>query len=1179
MPADRDEVICQLEVEIRDILSRKSRAETEILSLQSQLLSIENKNRIIDQSLEESRRIAQNIEKNAREKANCILAEAHSAVHACKQKIARAENEITRLTRLETEILAGKETGNEHHLAADYSTSAVGKPLPDKSSEPATSTVSSLNEDLSLPGSPGLTIKVVVFLNARHYMVFQNKKGSVHGHSWQFQAEVEVPMAKSSFIKFEAIESIIIRLLQPYQKTILNNVIPFNSIEPLTENLAGYFFSLFYEEYLAANCRLVKLTVWENPTKGVEVSQRLPAFVSTDKLPRAIVTEAAASMDQETEQAPNDFEKTLPAEDLSGPGRPARRSILQCLKYTRSKTEAQVWDQYDYPFWQIILAALFIIGAAVWAYYPLLTAPLDKIYPWGADTWGHLYKAEFLYRQMTQGHFLPQFDANWYNGCQPFRYWAPLPYYVIVLINGFTHNIFVAGNYYIFGCALISALAWLLFSRRLGLGVTAVIAMIWLIWPNNLQVSLDEGNLPRILATAILPFMLIAFMHAVEKGRKWIWLMVVLLVNITILCHAMMGAVYCVCLMMFAVCMWIFGCCSIGGVVRGLLAIIAGIGTSAWWLLPSLKGGLTGMDAQAAAGSVRYVSPLVSFDPILRFTDRPFLYWGISLLFVIIFTLVMWKKKPGWAKALFCCGFFTLIITFPFLAWVHRLLPLNSLLWPQRFTTFAGLALFLAAFSFNPGFFKEINLRKKHFITGIEVLLLAALLVDSYFSMILMVKGQSEPEPVISCANEIQKLPGWREATMDLSHIQSAPSYLFSSLSKREQVFGWAWQGAGTAQNIMLLNTAFEREYYPFMFKELMQLGATELVVKNDLVKHPEKLQMWAERSGYKLIRESADLSYWHKNAGPYMVKKNEGCLAIGQYASIYALQFPSVEIGSSNLLDDYKLESLKKYQVIILTGTSWHSKTRAESLMMDYVKSGGKLIVDFTGFPLDVLSRQPKFLGIYAEPISMRGGTIIKTAEKSYNTYPFSSEHENWRAYIPQGLDGGTVSFKYMGNDAYMVGYKQVADNKMWFLGANPAYHSMLTKDPGIVKILGDLIEIPGADRPAIIPFKTYRIDENGYSMSYQSDEISNAIIPIAGLDSWKASIDGKNVEITSFENLVELRLPAGFHTIKLEIDNPPVYSWGKALSLVSLVLIMIGMAINKVRSSSKQPLNSPVT
>lgn len=1184
-----------MKLEITELESQKNKAETQVDELQDQMRNIKSRSESINRSLEESRNIARDIEGSAQKKAHGILAEADAAVVAFQQKITQAELEISELKQLEDEnrSQANSETKTEIKNKTEQGTINEGNIYPIQL-EP----VVHLIDQPSAESVPTLTMKLVAFLNARHYMVFQNIKGSVHGHSWQFQVEVEVPMVETSFIKFEDIEKVINHLLEPYQKTILNEVIPFKKIEPLTENLAGYFFTLFDEKFIPAKYRLLKLTVWENPTKGVEVCQRLPAFIFASELLNPGLAQAAASVDDGVENVAAGIEENdiddmdsdvkIKMSDQSDKMRNSLNSdnghkggFLHWIQQSNhGLSDTVVPEQFNYSAWQITLAFLIVIGAAVIAYYPLLTAPLDKVYPWGADTWGHLYKAEFLYQQITQGHFFPQFDANWYNGCQPFRYWAPVPYYTLALINFFTHNIFIAGNYYIFICAVLGALSCLVFSRRTGLWIAVGLAIVWLILPNNLQISFNEGNLPRVLTTAILPLLVMSFMLTVERGKNWwLWLTVVILVDFIILCHAMMGAVYCICLTLLAACMWIFGYCSMTNVFRALMAIIAGIGTSGWWLLPSLKGGLAGMGETAAAGAVQYVSPLISFDPMLRFMARTYTYWGISLLLVIIFTIFMWKNKPGWAKALFCCGLFTLIITFPFFSWLHQLLPLNSLLWPLRFTTFAGFAILFSAFSFKPGLFKELTLKRKYFITGIEVLLLATLLLDSYFSMVLMVTGESKPAQIVSCANEIQKLPGWREATLDLSDIQSAPSYLFSSLSEREQVFGWAWQGAATAENIMLLNTALEREYYPFMFKELLQLGATEVVFKKNLFKNFEKIEELANKYGYIHVSNSTDLSYWHKSCKPYIIQNNNECLAIGKYASVYALQFPSIEMGESNYIDDYNLKTLQKYPVLIVTGASWHFNTKAERLMMDYARSGGKLIVDFTGFPLDVLSRQPKFLGIYAEPIELVGETIINTADKSFKLRPLSKEYKSWRAYIPQGIDGGTVSFNYMGNKAFLLSYKNVGENKIWFLGANPAYHSYLTKDPEIVNILQDLIQIPADyQTPVITPLQNYQINHNGYSMTYQIDKACEATIPIAHLDSWKSSIDGKTVNIQPYENLVAMNLPAGFHTIKLKINNPPVYLWGKILSIISLLLMIIVILIGFINKHSDKKLRKSV-
>lgn len=69
--------------------------------------------------------------------------------------------------------------------------------------------------------------------------------------------------------------------------------------------------------------------------------------------------------------------------------------------------------------------------------------------------------------------------------------------------------------------------------------------------------------------------------------------------------------------------------------------------------------------------------------------------------------------------------------------------------------------------------------------------------------------------------------------------------------------------------------------------------------------------------------------------------------------------------IGGENI-DDYSLNELKKYDLIVMVGYKYKNKNRAYSLLDGYVKNGGKLIFD-TGWQYEipdyVISKAPEFM------------------------------------------------------------------------------------------------------------------------------------------------------------------------------------------------------------------------
>ena len=76
---------------------------------------------------------------------------------------------------------------------------------------------------------------------------------------------------------------------------------------------------------------------------------------------------------------------------------------------------------------------------------------------------------------------------------------------------------------------------------------------------------------------------------------------------------------------------------------------------------------------------------------------------------------------------------------------------------------------------------------------------------------------------------------------------------------------------------------------------------------------------------------------------------------------------------------------------------------------------------------------------------------------------------------------------------------------------------------------------------------------------MSYQTDQAVDAIIPIAALDVMEARIDNERVGLDKFENLVRMHLPAGVHSINLQIGSAHVYYWSRSISILGLGLVLL--------------------
>ena len=1048
-----------------------------------------------------------------------------------------------------------------------------------------------------------ITMKIVAFLNARHYMVFADKKGKTHGHSWQLQAEARVPVKYDSFVKFEDLDKLLNKLLAPYQRNILNEVSPFDIIEPLTENISVYFFNSLSDALENLDVNLVRLTVWENPTKGIEIAERLPQFFSSQEkkpVPASLTEdsfrEAAITTDNGDpasiikpdskpviDQTTNEFllpehnnftfiagsKNTEEQETAIFPGKPE-----STLETKDNKIEGQP-KRASYQLWKIIISIFTITGVAIWAYWPIINVPASQAYPYGYDSWCHLLKTEFLIREIQQGNFYPHFFQYWHNGVEPFRYWGPLSSYAVAIIHNITKNVFTATNLYIFVCALMGGIAWLCFSKRIGLIRATAGGIIWVFWVDNLKEAFRVGNYPRLLAICILPLLTECFLRVLEE-KRYLFSMIICMISIhmVVLCHAMIAAIYCVSLMMVAIFLWLSSAVTLKSVVRGGLTLTLGVLSSSWWLIPSLKGGVVGFTQEAAGGAVRFVSVSEAFNPISIVSAN---YMGVSLIVAIAFILLFWRSYPKWARGLSLCGILLILLSLPQFRIIQNALPLHHLLWPLRFSSFWSLALILAALSLPDisGAKKYVNVKTS---TIIVTIVFVCLFLDSFHSLKMLGHTVSESlsykigsitdnkdfavvpesETLKPVLNSIGSYSGWRVATLDISRLGSSPSFFLTHNLKREQIFGWAWQGAKTANNVMLLNTAIEKGWYPFLLQRIGYMGGTDLLTLDSRIKDREAFARIAQQAGYSLVFKQGALSHWHGRSKPYLpIIQREG-LAIGKYAPIYAMQFPGLVIGNSVKVDDYNLDQLKQFKVIVLTGIDWSSRDAAENLVKQYAASGGRVIVDLNGFPNDVLARQPMFLGVYGEPVSLAGSLNISYDKKKSDLLPF--DIKDWRAIAPQQLDTIEIAFQHYGKKTALIGGKKLPNlPPIYYIGANLAYHCFLTHDSLGIEILEDILQVQPKYTPnKVIELATYKVKKDGYSMTYITKNDCEVIVPVAALDGMRAYIDGDLIRSSVCENMVLITLPAGEHCLDIKLHKDSIYRLGEYISLFSTLLVL---------------------
>ena len=116
--------------------------------------------------------------------------------------------------------------------------------------------------------------RIKAYLNASHFVVFDGKKGDTHPHTWEFVATVYT--TGDDIIKFTEPEKMIMKVFEPYQNQVLNEIDPFNAIIPSLENMTEHFATKIAEAVSPMNYHLRRFEGSETPvrTYGVRFPER-----------------------------------------------------------------------------------------------------------------------------------------------------------------------------------------------------------------------------------------------------------------------------------------------------------------------------------------------------------------------------------------------------------------------------------------------------------------------------------------------------------------------------------------------------------------------------------------------------------------------------------------------------------------------------------------------------------------------------------------------------------------------------------------------------------------------------------------------------------------------------------------------------------------------------------------
>jgi len=818
-------------------------------------------------------------------------------------------------------------------------------------------------------------------------------------------------------------------------------------------------------------------------------------------------------------------------------------------------------SSYAYPL------AFLIIAATTFVLYLGIAFPRDPdlVYPWSSDTWGHLIKAVYLRQEMAEGNWYPDMFPEWYSGQQMLRYFPPLTYYVLVGLNELTGNIYVAGNYLLILTALIGGTSVLLFGPRIGIGWATIGGILFVIFPDNLRVAFAEGNLPRIISTAFLPAAFYFLVNLMEyNGRKRDFLGVVLTVGIIVLSHAMMAGIFLLGFGMYAVFYWLVGRGPLRSAAVGAFSLTMGLFVSAWWMFPSLTGGITELDNEAASEAIAQFPLSVVLNPGLRATDQEIFYVGISVVIATILSWLVWSRLDPWVKSLIPVTIIMTLIGSTLIVEIWRALPAHQIFWPLRFMSFASLVLILTSLIVASKLM-TISITPQYRWMRFAALAIPLVMLADFQSSTALIRTREVPEDVQVMSEKLRELDGWRVATADLSRLGSAPSMLFTTEGEREQIFGWAFQGSITAALLARINQSMDQGHLEYTVSRLERLGTDDVV----LLPQPDidaNLRPALENVGFEQVHTHQRLTLFHKDGSPRAVEIPLNAIGIGTGSNNMAMLFPELIVGTSPNIQDYDIEFLDMFDVIVLSRFTWNNRGAAEDMAEELASRGKTVIVDLTSAPLDTLSREPKFIGVYGEPVLQIGQARLKIDGVVSPLLPFTDEFGTWRSVTPQGADETLIPFEYIAAEGSALSRNTYGDGNVYFVGLNLMFHAAITKDPLAIRILESLSGLTAKEIPAdsSIPMRNYEASEDGWRFDLALDDEKWVLLPMGKHSGTNVYADGEPVELVGIESLTLARLPEGEYSVFISSDETAIYTIGRVATVIGILGVIFYLTVD---------------
>jgi len=766
--------------------------------------------------------------------------------------------------------------------------------------------------------------------------------------------------------------------------------------------------------------------------------------------------------------------------------------------------------------------------------------------PPGSDTFAHLAQIQYLGEHFKMTGEIASWMPYWYSGFPILKYYPPLWYLSTIPIFYIFEDAFKTYNFFIILWGILaSSVVYFIVKKRLNIFSASISAFLFVIAPFSIRGIFLTGAIPRFFSIIFFPlcFYLTQDLFKDNDHRKTTFLLS-LSFFFYILFHALTAAFSMTTLFVYILLRCILEKkLYIKQIVSYIKSIGLSVALSAWWIIPAIFEKKTVLYREEMIISSASLKEIFGFN-FHFLEDLASRYIGISLLVLALISIIISKNKEK--IAIFLTAIYCIVFSLGVNTPIYDMLFYSRFFFPER-ALHDGLFLliFLSSMLFLE--IKKFKI-KKRVVIGSFIIFLC--LLDFYPSL-QVIGDWKEPEDIISTV-EKTSIDG-RVAFLNVYH---PASHFYTVLLKRYSVDGHYHQGTLHRKDLTGVNDALPNGYYEYILKQYDKWNVSCVAVSGY-----DEFSKFLEENGFSKKHTAGDIDLYCRKAGSYVKTLNENIVAIGKYSRTVSMIFPEATEGYSEYIDDYNMEYLENFSTIVLTGFSFHDKQKAEAIVADLVTRDITVLIDLQGAEIEWWGSTPSFLNVDSIVIDVEGAVdlIIEDDKLKNLTFePFYYEGEAWRSLVYMNLDNELLKIK-KGDETYAIlGYKILNGKKVYFIGLNLFYHTLLTKDKNTEKLLRNLIETQEKSYNEI-EFNNFSMEDESISFDYRAENETWTVVSVTWSPNWRAYSDGEDIEIHNFENLIFLKLPGGKHQIEIEQRLTKFEKISRMISILTFLALII--------------------